>query len=777
MTLALMAKAFTLNNTTLTINNQRSSSNRSNMQITQPGINMDQDRHMLMVEDNVRNQFRPNTVQNVGNQVVQNAVQKLGIQIVENMNGLSVVLEVANQYGNENVIPTPAAGNGNGINGIQSTQEEIEFMAAADAYKETKRVKANYTLENNLQQASTSGTQSNKAPVYNSNGSAEKQQSLYNGKVLLEKHNPPAVYDSEETLKLAQHKALELEIKRLLRAVVSQDIMSVVQINYVVDTSNLQSELEHMKESFENCIIKKENEYAKLWSDWIYENAKLRAQLFDKVSKQKDTTHGTSADTKFVKQSILGKSPSSSRPKVYAVTPLPKSTAFSKVDETNALSNQVTSNSVPSSQEPNVLKNDNVISPRIFRMNPCKAYRNAKSDVVCAMCKQCLIIVNHDVCVLNYVNDMNSRALNKNANVSNVENQKKHKPKVKKPKRVGYKERLASPKPSTPRSYLRWSPTGRIFDLKGKIIATSEHVCHYDCFEVMNGNASRVKIKQLCGSTSYTLEIREPVGGTRVKHLDDYDCEIRYHPGKTNVVTDALSMKERVKPKRVRAMNMTLQSSINDRILAAQKEAGDVRTLIMDEAHKLKYSVHPGADKMYFDLRDRYWWSGMKKDITVYERIAIDFMTKLPRTSSGHDTIWVIVDRLTKSAHFLPMRADYKMDRLARLYLNEIETTKKISQIKDRLKATRDRQKSYADKRRKPLDFSVGDYVLLKVSPWKGVVRFGKKGKLPRFVRPFEIIEKISLVAYRLDLLEKLDGVHDTFYVSNLKKCLADPTL
>ncbi|GJX79172.1 putative reverse transcriptase domain-containing protein [Tanacetum coccineum] len=106
------------------------------------------------------------------------------------------------------------------------------------------------------------------------------------------------------------------------------------------------------------------------------------------------------------------------------------------------------------------------------------------------------------------------------------------------------------------------------------------------------------------------------------------------------------------------------------------------------------------------------------------------------------------------------------------------ETTKKISQIKDRLKAARDRQKSYADKRRKPLEFSIGDYILLKVSPCKSVVRFGKKGKLaPRFVRPFEIIEKIGLVAYKLDLPEELDGVHDTFHVSNLKKCLADPTL
>ncbi|GKC82144.1 putative reverse transcriptase domain-containing protein [Tanacetum coccineum] len=106
------------------------------------------------------------------------------------------------------------------------------------------------------------------------------------------------------------------------------------------------------------------------------------------------------------------------------------------------------------------------------------------------------------------------------------------------------------------------------------------------------------------------------------------------------------------------------------------------------------------------------------------------------------------------------------------------ETTEKISQNKDRRKAARDRQKSDADKRRKTLEFSVGDYVLLKVSPWKGVVRFEKKGKLaPRFVGPFEIVKKVCHVAYRLDLLEELNGVHDTFHVSNLKKCLVDPTL
>ncbi|GJR35485.1 putative reverse transcriptase domain-containing protein [Tanacetum coccineum] len=106
------------------------------------------------------------------------------------------------------------------------------------------------------------------------------------------------------------------------------------------------------------------------------------------------------------------------------------------------------------------------------------------------------------------------------------------------------------------------------------------------------------------------------------------------------------------------------------------------------------------------------------------------------------------------------------------------ETTEKISQIKDSLKAARDRQNSYADKRRKPLEFSVGDYVLLKISPWNGVVRFWKKGKLaPRFVVPFEIVKKVGLVAYKLRLPEELNGVHDMFHVSNLKKCLANPTL
>ncbi|GJV98568.1 putative reverse transcriptase domain-containing protein [Tanacetum coccineum] len=269
----------------------------------------------------------------------------------------------------------------------------------------------------------------------------------------------------------------------------------------------------------------------------------------------------------------------------------------------------------------------------------------------------------------------------------------------------------------------------------------------------------------------------------KIKLFSDYDCEIRYHPGKENVVADALSRKKRVMPKRFRAMNMTLQSSTKDRILAAQKEVvdesaglqkcldemieqrsngtlyyldriwvplkGDVRTLIMNEAHKLKYSVYPGADKMYYDLKDRYWWSGMKKDIAVYTN------------GQSEHTIQTLEDMLRAcildfggswDVHLLLVEFSY--NNVLRLRHCMVES------VVRQLCGLRLEKKSYANKRRKPLEFSVGDYILLKVSPWKGVVRFGKKGKLaPIFVGPFKIIEKIDPVAYRLDFPEELDGI------------------
>ncbi|GJZ26842.1 putative reverse transcriptase domain-containing protein [Tanacetum coccineum] len=432
--------------------------------------------------------------------------------------------------------------------------------------------------------------------------------------------------------------------------------------------------------------------------------------------------------------------------------------------------------------------------------------------------------------------------------------------------------------------------------------------------------------------------------------LSDYDCEIRYHPGKANVVADALSRKERSKPLRVRALVMTIGLNLPKKILGSQSEArkeenfinedlrgminklapradgtlclnnrswipclGDLRTLIMHESHKSKYSIHPGSDKMYQDLKklcqqvkkEYQKPSGLLVQPEIpqwkWENITMDFVTKLPRTAAGQDTIWVIVDRLTKSAHFLPMREDDTLEKLTRQYLKEVvskhgvpvsiisdrdgkftshfwkslhkalgtrldmsttyhpetdgqsertiqtledmlracvldfgkgwdkhlplvefsynnsyhtnikaapfealygrkcrspicwaevgdsqltgpkiihETTERIVQIESHIQAARDRPKSYANVRRKSVEFQVGDKVMLKVSPWKGVIRFGKRGKLnPHYIGPFKIIAKVGTVAYHLELLEKLSSVHSTFHVSKLKKCMADEPL
>ncbi|GKA33970.1 putative reverse transcriptase domain-containing protein [Tanacetum coccineum] len=392
--------------------------------------------------------------------------------------------------------------------------------------------------------------------------------------------------------------------------------------------------------------------------------------------------------------------------------------------------------------------------------------------------------------------------------------------------------------------------------------------------------------------------------------LSDYDCEIRYHPGKANVILSAQSEAR----KEENFINEDLHGMINklgpraDKMLCLNNRSwvpcfGDLRALIMYESHKSKYSIYPGSDKMYQDLMRLYWWPNMKVEIATYvskcltcakvkieyqkpsgllvqpkilqwkwENITMDFVTKFPKTATGQDTIWVIVDRLTKSAHFLPMREDDTLEKLTRQYLKEVvskhgvpvsiisnrdgkfmshfwkslkkalgtrldmsttyhpetdgqsertiqtledmlracvldfgkgcdrhlplvefsynnsyhtsikavpfealygrkcrspicwaevgdsqltgpeiihKTTEKIVQIKSRIQAARDRQKSYANVRRKTLEFQVGD----------------------------KIIAKVGTVAYRLELPEKLSRVHSTFHVSKLKKCLADEPL
>nr|GEV22826.1 hypothetical protein [Tanacetum cinerariifolium] len=638
-TLALLAKSFKVN-TIPTNNNQKGSLIPFNSHIAQSGMNTSQDIKMQMVDDNVGNQVRHNAVQNDRNEVGKNAVQNSSIQIVKNMNGLSVVLEITNQYGNRNVVTAPEEGNGNGncINGnsircynyrgeghyastctvkprkrdaaylqiqlqiqkeqagIQLNFEEFDFMAVVGAYDEIKEVNANCTLKDNLQQASTSCTQTNSAPVYDSDGSVEYTELLEPipkpHQVQQNDSNVIFVVSSMEQGggRVEQHSATVEETRAYHESFFHNLAAEVEKVNSVnrklKETNNdwykkceeckydkitydkayndmqqkiemLQAQLgDHKELEFQVWNCEKENAHLKTayknlfdsinvartqtktiinslqtkLHDMIYENAKLRAQLFDNVFEQKDTTKESKVvendkvialgifrinpfkdsrvdnfvRNKHVKASVRTKPNTVSQPHVITKNDLnSKTNGFSPKDVKSTTRtrrplsrNNPKNDKVPSKSTNSWLSNNlekieenhrNLQSSSNQRHMSSKcnniklAIRNARSKVVCAMCKQCLINVNHDVCVLNYVNDMNSHALNKNTNVKNVENQKKHKPNVRKPKKVGSKERLASPKPSTPRSFLRWSPTGRIFELKGKIIATSKSVCQSDC--------------------------------------------------------------------------------------------------------------------------------------------------------------------------------------------------------------------------------------------------------------------------------------------------------
>nr|GEY61874.1 retrovirus-related Pol polyprotein from transposon TNT 1-94 [Tanacetum cinerariifolium] len=537
-----------------------------------------------MVGGNGGNQFRQYAGQNarnpawyndvIRNQVIQNDVQNTRIQNARNRNGLINVQgnENHNQIGNGNLVTARTEGNAGGQNGnqircyncrgvghyarnctvrprrkdvaylqtqlliaqkeeagIQLQAEEYDLMAVAADLDEIEEVNANCILMANLQQASTS---------------EEQYTELL--EPIPESHQVPQNDDdviSEDTGVEQENAHLKATYKNVF------DSISVSRAQTKTIIASLQNELQSN----------------------IYKNAKLRTQLFKKVSDQKNNTQDTSENTKFAKQPIVENLPN--------------------VGKTNALSNPVTSNSVSTPQEPKNVNNDKVITPRMFRINPSKTSReekhvtntvsastrtklitvsqphvitkkdvnsnlhdlsstrvdntktrrpqprsntkhdrvpsaskssrsknkeveveehhrnlllsdnnkhissacnniqidshNAISKVVCAMCKKCLISVNHDKCLRNYVNGKNSRGKKQKAKVSFKENQMKYQPKATKPKTVESYKSLAAPKPRKSRLLLRWSPTSRLFNQEGKIVDFSESKSKSDC---SNGN-------------------------------------------------------------------------------------------------------------------------------------------------------------------------------------------------------------------------------------------------------------------------------------------------
>ncbi|GJZ45089.1 hypothetical protein Tco_0592685 [Tanacetum coccineum] len=268
----------------------------------------------------------------------------------------------------------------------------------------------------------------------------------------------------------------------------------------------------------------------------------------------------------------------------------------------------------------------------------------------------------------------------------------------------------------------------------------------------------------------------------------DQQMEKRADDGKANVVTDALSRKERVKPRRVRAMAMTIQYGVRGMILAAQSEAFKQENVCAERLHGLEQQMErKGDESLYF--MDRIWVllvgsvmveaHASRLRWTIYP-VLLEDTEESVRDAIGFEYC------LASSSGWTKVKL-YMEGNVGRLFYGQRlgvgpelvqEMTDKVVLVKENSKAVRDCQKSYVDFKLKPLEFELGDRVLLKVTPWKGVVHFRKKGKLaPRYVGPFEILKRIGPVAYRLRLSEELSGVHDTFHVSNLKKCLADASL
>ncbi|GKC20221.1 putative reverse transcriptase domain-containing protein, partial [Tanacetum coccineum] len=284
-----------------------------------------------------------------------------------------------------------------------------------------------------------------------------------------------------------------------------------------------------------------------------------------------------------------------------------------------------------------------------------------------------------------------------------------------------------------------------------------------------------------------------------IELLSDYDCEIRYHPGKANVMADALSRKERIKPLRVRALMMIVHNDLPKKICEAQKEAMKkkyVRKENLGRLIKPIFEFRPDEMRCFrnrctelCEVKDEAYSNRMvdlqQPEIPVWkwERITMDFVSGLPRTPSGKrwGRIWIC--RIAYPTLKWYGQSKRTIQAVGRYVASPVITAAPY----EALLWTEIRfRKSYVDKRAKPLEFEVSDMVLLKVSPWKGALatsskefpfylHFGKNGKLsPRYIGPFKILARVGPVAYTLELPEELKGIQSTFHVSNLKKCLAE---
>nr|GEY75782.1 hypothetical protein [Tanacetum cinerariifolium] len=337
-------------------------------------------------------------------------------------------------------------------------------------------------------------------------------------------------------------------------------------------------------------------------------------------------------------------------------------------------------------------------------------------------------------------------------------------------------------------------------------------------------------------SLQYILNQKELNSRQRrwIELLSDYDCKIRYHPGKANVVADALSYKERNRPlqnlgrliKQIFEFLLDGTRCFGNRVWLPRFDG--LRDLIMHESHKYKYSIHPGSNKMYEDLKLLYWWPNMKADIAMYvskcltcakvkskhqkpsgllqqpeipvwkwEMITMDFMSGLPRTPSGHGVpILIISDR---DSHFtsrfwksLQKALGTNLDMSTAYHpQTDGQSERTIQMLEDMLRACVIDFGSNWDRHLPLVEFSYNNsyQASIKAAPYEvlyrrkcrspvcwseGTVRFGKREKLsPRYIGPFRILARVGPVAYTLELPEELKGIHSTFHVSNLKKCLA----